>query len=132
MLLSLLALNFFRNFRTDDAIGQQKFLKTRMQHLAEPSASRFVHLQELQAVPSVVHRFTPTFIKIQAITAPPPESSFVLPLFVTYPCTCHTVIEQHHMNAVILVRKHLHTQILCVLNFLLHSHTSCISAAKVQ
>jgi hypothetical protein len=32
------------------------------------------------------------------------------------------VVEQHHMNAVPLVRKHLCTQILCVLNFLLHSY----------
>lgn len=129
MLLSLLALNFFRYFRTDDAIGQQKFLEARMQHLAEPSASRFVHLQEMQTVPSVVHRFPSAFIKGQEIT---PEFPPVLPLFISHPNSCHTVIEQHHMNAVILVRKHLCTQILCVFNILLHIHTSCISAAKIQ
>ena len=129
MLLSLLALIFFRNFRTDNAIGQQKFLKTRMQHLAEPFASRFVHLQELQAVPSVVNRFTPTLIKAQETT---PQLPLVLPFFISHPNSCHTVVEQHHMNAVILVRKHLYAQILCILHLLLHSQTSYLSAAKIK
>ena len=129
MLLSLLALKFFRNFRTDDAIGHQKFLEARMQHLAKPSASRFVHLQELQTVPCVVHRFTPTFIKGQKTT---PQLPPVLPFFIPHPNSCHAMIEQHHMNAVPLVRKHLYTQILCVLNLLLHNHNNCLSAAKIQ
>ena len=129
MLLSLLALNFFRYFRTDDAIGQQKLLKARMQHLAEPSASRFVHLQEMQTVPSVVHRFPSAFIKGQETT---PQLPLVLPFFISHPNSCHTLLKQHHMNAIILVRKHLHTQILCVLNLLLHSQTSYLSAAKIQ
>ena len=128
MLLPLLALNFFRNFRTDDTIGQQKFLKARMQHLTEPSASRFVHLQEMQTVPCVVHRFTSAFIKGQETT---PELPPVLPFFIPHPNSCHTVIEQHHMNAVILVWEYLHTQIPCVRNFLIHSHVSFLSAAKV-
>ena len=123
MLLSLLALKFFRNFRTDDAIGQQKSLKTRMQHLAEPFASHFVHLQELQAVPSVVNRFTPTLIKGQETT---PQLPLVLPFFIPHPNSCHTVVEQHHMNAVPLVRKHLYALILCVLNLLLHNNTHCL------
>jgi hypothetical protein len=42
------------------------------------------------------------------------------------------LLKQHHMNAVSLVRKHLHAQILCVLNLLLHSHTLCLSAAKIK
>ena len=100
-----------------------------MQHFTEPSASRFVHLQVMQTIPSVVHRFTPAFIKGQETT---PELPPVLPFFISHPNSCHTVIEQHHMNAVPLIRKHLHTQILCVLNFLLHNHTSWLSAAKIK
>ena len=123
MLLSLLALKFFRNFRTDDAIGQQKFLKTRVQDLAEPFASRFVHLQKLQTIPCVVHRFTSAFIKGQETT---PELPPVLPFFIPHPNSCHTVVEQHHMNAVPLVRKHLYALILCVLNLLLHNNTHCL------
>lgn len=132
MLLSLLVLNFFCNFRTNDAIRQQIFLKAWMQHFAEPSASCFIHLQEMQTFPSVVHRFPSAFIKTQAVTSPLPKLHLVLSLFISYPSPCHTMIEQHHMNAVPLVRVYLYTQILCVLNILLHSHTSCISAAKIQ
>ena len=100
-----------------------------MQHLAEPSTSRFVHLQVMQTIPSVVHRFPSAFIKVQKIT---PELPLVLPLFIPHPNSSHSLLKQHHMNAVILVRKHLHAQILCVLNLLLHSHNSNLSAAKVQ
>ena len=83
----------------------------------------------MQTIPSIVHRFPPTFIKAQEIT---PEFPPVLPFFISHPNSSHTLFEQHHMNTVILVRKHLHTQILCVLNFLFHSHTHCLSAAKLQ
>ena len=54
---------------------------------------------------------------------PSPELPFVLSIFIPYPCYSHTLVKQHHMNAVPLVRKHLHAQILCVLNLLFHNHT---------
>ena len=86
----------------------------------------------MQTVPSGVHRFPSAFIKAQVITTPSPELSFILPLFIPHPNSCHTLLEQHHMNTVILVRKHLHPQILYILNYLLHSHVSFLSAAKIQ